>query len=156
MNHPKEDHNQREFKSYIIDRILDLPKKNSTTREALIISSPHLKITAPILKLLKIWRKLIVASTCGSLARIEKQAISLKLDLMKRFSEKHPCKRSTIKDQKSNNSILLDLQKRSSKIRGNFVNDQKLNMMNTLWCNDGPSEKFLYRTCWKLSAFIEN
>ena len=29
-------------------------------------------------------------------------------------------------------------------------------MYNKLWCNDGPSEKVLYRTCWKLSYLIEN
>ena len=27
---------------------------------------------------------------------------------------------------------------------------------NRLWCNDGPSEKVLYRTCRKLSSLIEN
>ena len=43
---------------------------------------------------------------------------------MKSFSkEKRPYKRSTIKEQKSN----YDLQKRSSKIREDFVSDTQLN-----------------------------
>ena len=41
--------------------------------------------------------------------------------------EKHSYKGSTIKDQKSNYDIPLDLRKRSSKIRENFVSDQQLN-----------------------------
>ena len=42
---------------------------------------------------------------------------------------KHPYKRSTIKDQKSDYDILLDLQKRSSKIREDFVSDPQLKMI---------------------------
>ena len=48
----------------------------------------------------------------------------IKLDLVKSFSkEKRTYKRSTIKEQKSN----YDLQKRSSKIREDFVSDTQLN-----------------------------
>ena len=45
MDHPKEDHNEREFKPLITDEILDLPRKSSKTREVSIIGSPQLNIT---------------------------------------------------------------------------------------------------------------
>ena len=83
VDHPKEDHNEREFKPLIIGEILDLPKKSSETREASIISGPQLNIIAPMLKLLKIFSKVTVASTCGPPVRIEKQAMSKKLYLLK-------------------------------------------------------------------------
>ena len=35
-DHPKEDHNEREFKRYIIDEILERQKKSFKTREASI------------------------------------------------------------------------------------------------------------------------
>ena len=76
VDHPKEDHNEREFKPLIIGEILDLPKKSSKTREASIISGPQLNMTTSILELLKIFSEVIVASKCGPLARIEKQAMS--------------------------------------------------------------------------------
>ena len=76
MYHPKEDHNKREFEPMITDEILDLPKKSSKTRKASIISGPQLNIIASILELLKIFSEVIVASKCGPLARIEKQAMS--------------------------------------------------------------------------------
>ena len=76
MDHLKEDHNEREFKPFIIGEILDLPKKSCKTRETSIISGPQLNIIASILELLKIFSELIVASKCGPLARIEKQAMS--------------------------------------------------------------------------------
>ena len=76
MDHPKEDHNEREFKPLLIDEILDLPKKSSKTRETSIISGPQLNIITPILELLKIFSEVIVASKCGLLGRIEKQAVS--------------------------------------------------------------------------------
>ena len=41
----------------------------------------------------------------------------------------YPYKRSTIKDQNSNYGIPLDLRKRFSKIRENFVSDPQLNMI---------------------------
>ena len=41
----------------------------------------------------------------------------------------YPYKRSTIKDQKSNYGIPLDLWKRSSKIRKNYLSDPQLNMI---------------------------
>ena len=72
MEHPKEDHNERE----IISEILDLPKKSSKTRDASIISGPQLNIIASILELLKIFSEVIVASKCGPLAKIEKRAMS--------------------------------------------------------------------------------
>ena len=83
------------------------------------------------MELLKILSEVIVESTCDPLARIEKQAISQKLKLLKSLSkiEKHQCKWSTIKDQKSNYGIPLDLRKRFSKIRENFVSDPQLNMV---------------------------
>ena len=43
--------------------------------------------------------------------------------------EKHPYKRSTIKDKKSNYGNPLNLLKRSSKIRETFVSNPQLNMM---------------------------
>ena len=70
--HPKEDHNEQDFKCYIIGRILDLLKKSSKTREGSI----KLSMTASILDLLKILSEVIVAFKCGPLVRIEKQAIS--------------------------------------------------------------------------------
>ena len=39
------------------------------------------------MELLKIFSEIIVVSKCGPLARIEKQAMSLKVDLLKSFSE---------------------------------------------------------------------
>ena len=59
----------------IIGKILDLPKASSKTREASIISDPHLNIIASILELLKILSEVIVASKCGPLAWIEKQTV---------------------------------------------------------------------------------
>ena len=59
----------------IIGKILDLPKASSKTREASIISGPHLNIIASILELLKILSEVIVASKCGPLAWIEKQTV---------------------------------------------------------------------------------
>ena len=60
-------------------------------------------------------------------ARVEKQAIKTgptkKASLKK---EKHSCKQSTIKNQKSNYGILLDLRKRSSKIGENILRDPQL------------------------------
>ena len=75
MDHPKEDHNEREFTPLIRSEILDLPEKSSKTREASIISGPQLNIIASILELLKIFSEVIVASKCGPLARIERQAM---------------------------------------------------------------------------------
>ena len=56
--------------------------------------------------------------------------------------ERHPCKRFTIKDQESNCGIPLDLRKRPSEIRENFVSDPHLNkgllfkkhFPNTVYC----------------------
>ena len=39
------------------------------------------------MQLLKLFSEIIVASKCGPLARIEKQAMSLKVDLLKSFSK---------------------------------------------------------------------
>ena len=121
----KEDHNEREFKPYITGEILDLPKKSSNTREASIISGPQLNIIASILEHLKILSEVRVASKCGPLARIEK------LDLLKSLSKikETRFKRFIIKDRKSNYGIPLDLQKRSSKIREDFVNNPQLDMI---------------------------
>ena len=47
----------------------------------------------------------------------------------------------------------MDLHKRSSKIRENFVSNQKLNIIKWLWWKDGPSEKVF--TCQKLSPSPE-
>ena len=51
-----------------------------------IISGLQLNIIASILELVKYYLEVIVASKCGPLARIEKQAMSKKLDLLKSFS----------------------------------------------------------------------
>ena len=56
--------------------ILDLSKKFSETREASIISGLQLNIITSILKLMKIYSEVILASKGGTLARIEKQAMS--------------------------------------------------------------------------------
>ena len=87
-----------------------------------------------MLEILKILSEVIVESKCSPLARIEKQAMSKKADLLKSFPKirVQACnayKRSTIKDQKSNYCIPLDLRKRSSKIRENFVSNAQLNMI---------------------------
>ena len=76
MEHPKENHNEREFKRQIIGEILDQPRKSSKTREASIISGPQLNIIASILEPLKIFSEVIVASKCGPLAIIAKQTVS--------------------------------------------------------------------------------
>ena len=76
MDHPKEDHSEQELKHQIIDGILGLPKKSFKTREAFIISGPQLNIIVSILDLQKILSEVIVASKCGPLAWIEKQAMS--------------------------------------------------------------------------------
>ena len=76
VEHPKENHNEREFKRQIIGEILDQPRKSSKTREASIISGPQLNIIASILEPLKIFSEVIVASKCGPLAIIAKQAVS--------------------------------------------------------------------------------
>ena len=36
------------------------------------------------------------------------------------------------------------------------MNNLQLKLYNRLWCNDGPSEKFLYRTCRNLSLLTKN
>ena len=76
VEHPKENHNEREFKRQIIGEILDQPRKSSKTREASIISGPQLNIIASILEPLKIFSEVIVASKCGPLAIIAKQTVS--------------------------------------------------------------------------------
>ena len=76
VDHPKENPNEREFEPQIINEISDLPKTSCKTREASIIYGPQLNIIASILKLLKKFSEVIVASNCGQLARIEKQAMS--------------------------------------------------------------------------------
>ena len=72
MDHPKEDHNERELKHLIIGGILDLLEKSSETREA----SYKWSTTLSILDLLILFSEIIVASKRGPLARIEKQAMS--------------------------------------------------------------------------------
>ena len=72
MAHPKEDHNEREFKHLIIVGILELLEKSSKTREA----SYKWSRTLSILDLLKIFSEVIGASKRGTLARIEKQTMS--------------------------------------------------------------------------------
>ena len=88
-----------------------------------------MNIIASTQELLKVFSEVIVASKCGPLARIEKQAVSQKLDLLKSLSMKHPIKQSTIKDKRSNCGIPLNLRKRYSKIRENFVSNPQLNMI---------------------------
>ena len=59
---------------------MDLPKNSSKTRKTSIISGAQLNIIASILALLKIFFEVIAASKSCPLARIEKQAVSLKLE----------------------------------------------------------------------------
>ena len=70
MDHPKEDHNEGEFKHLIISGILDLIEKSSKTREA----SHKWSTTLLILDLLKIFSEVIVASKRGPLARTKKKS----------------------------------------------------------------------------------
>ena len=51
------------------------------------INDPQLNITASTLDLREIFFEVIVASKYGPQARIEKQTMSYKLDLLKSFSE---------------------------------------------------------------------
>ena len=51
------------------------------------INDPQLNKTASTLDLREIFFEVIVASKYGPLARIEKQTMSYKLDLLKSFSE---------------------------------------------------------------------
>ena len=71
---------------------------------------------ASILKLLKIFPEVIVASKCGPLARIEKQAMSLKPNLLKSFSKI-----------------------REAPVQG----DHNYRSKTKLWHTAGPSEKIL-------------
>ena len=71
MDHPKEDHNERELKHLIIDEILNLLEKSSKIREA----SYKWSTTLSVLDLLKIFFEVIVASKRGPLARIAKQPV---------------------------------------------------------------------------------
>ena len=57
-------------------KILDLPKRSSKIREAYILSGPQLNIITSIPEFRKIFSEVIVASKCGPLARIEKEAMS--------------------------------------------------------------------------------
>ena len=50
--------------------------KSPVQKRSIHISGPQLIIIASILELLKIFSEVIVASKCGPLARIEKQAMS--------------------------------------------------------------------------------
>ena len=68
----KESLNIRSSESYIIG----LPERSSKTREASIISDPQLNVIVSILELQKMLSEVIVASKCGPLAWIEKQAMS--------------------------------------------------------------------------------
>ena len=72
MDHPNEDHIEREFKHLIIGGILDLLVKSSKTREA----SYTWSTTLLILGLLKIFSEVIGVSKRGPSPKIEKQAIS--------------------------------------------------------------------------------
>ena len=51
-------------------------EKDFQNKRSIYISGPQLNIIASILKLLKIFTEVIVASKCGALARIEKEAMS--------------------------------------------------------------------------------
>ena len=64
------------WKPLIIGRILDLSKKSSKTWEVSIWSGPRLNIIAWKLELLEIFSEVIVASKCGPLAGVEKEAMS--------------------------------------------------------------------------------
>ena len=65
VDHPKEGHNEWEFKHLIIGRILDLLEESSITREG----SYKWSTTLSILVFLKIFSEVIVASKCGPLAQ---------------------------------------------------------------------------------------
>ena len=82
MDNPKEDHNEREFK-HLIRRILDLLEKSSKVREA----SYKWSTTLSIMDLLKIFSEVTIASERNPPARIEKQSMLQKLDLLKNFSK---------------------------------------------------------------------
>ena len=70
--HPKEDHNERDFKHLIIGGILGLLENSSKIRGA-----PYKWFTTlSVLDLLKIFSEVIVASKRRPLASIEKQAMS--------------------------------------------------------------------------------
>ena len=83
MDHPEEEHSEREFKHLIIGGILGLLEKSSKTREA----SHKWSTTLSILGLLKIFSEVMVASKRALLARIEEQAMSKKFGLLKSFSK---------------------------------------------------------------------
>ena len=82
MDNPKEDHNEREFK-HLIRRILDLLEKSSKVREA----SYKWSTTLSIMDLLKIFSEATIASELNPPARIEKQSMLQKLDLLNNFSK---------------------------------------------------------------------
>ena len=66
MDHPNEDHNEREFKHLIIGGIVDLLEKYSKTTEV----SYTWSTTLSILDLLKIFSEVTGAYKRGSLTRI--------------------------------------------------------------------------------------
>ena len=74
VEHPKEDHNEREFKRLIMAE--SWTNWKSLKQEKHHKRGPHLNIIASILGLLKTFSEIIVASKCDPLARIGKQAVS--------------------------------------------------------------------------------
>ena len=82
----EEDHNKQEFKRLILAEFWT-NWKSLLKQEMHHLSGPQLNIIASIFDLLKTFSEIIVASKCGPLARIKKQAVSLKLDLLKCFSK---------------------------------------------------------------------
>ena len=76
VDHPKEDHNEPEFKHQIISRNPGPTEKVLYNKRCIHISGLRINIIALILELLEILSEVIVGSICGPLSRIEKQAIS--------------------------------------------------------------------------------
>ena len=85
VDHPKEDHNERMFKHVRLKSESWTYWKSPVKKRIIHISGSQLNIIASTLELLKIFSEVIVASKCVLLAKIEKQAMSWKLDLLKSF-----------------------------------------------------------------------
>ena len=156
-DHPKEDHNEQEFKRLIIGGILDQLEKSSKTREASYKWS-RIKYVS-----IKTWPSQNVIWNNSSIqmwstSKDWKTNCVLKTGPTEEFLQN---KRSTLIS-----SPPLKIKNQITAYRWTFGKDplnlekfcEQYNWIwyNTLWCNDEFPENVHYWNWWKLSALIEN